>query len=197
MPTGYTEEIKNGISFEDFVMTCARQMSPLICLKDNFYAPIPEKFEPSKYHLETLKLYEEKLKKLQEMLPFETEAAAKEYYEKRIEYNKTMKQKNILLEEKYKKIKKQVEEWQPPTEKHEALKKFMFEQINTSIECDCHVDYFDETPIKLTGKQWLKEKIEETKDSIKYHKEKYEKEIIHTKEANEWLNQLRNSLKKD
>ena len=197
MPTGCTAEIQNGISFEDFVMTCARQMGPLIRLKDDFNAPIPEKFEPSKYHLETLKLYEEQLKKLQEMLPFEIEAAAKEHYERRIEYNKTMKQKNILLEEKYKKIKKQVEEWQPPTKKHEALKKFMFEQINASIECDCHNDYFNETPVKLTGRQWLEEKIEDTKDSIEYHKEKYEKEIIFTKETNEWLNQLRDSLKKD
>jgi hypothetical protein len=35
MPTGYTDKIKDGISFEEFVLSCARQFGACISMRDD------------------------------------------------------------------------------------------------------------------------------------------------------------------
>ena len=57
MPTGYTLELYDGkdITFEEFVLKCARAFGALINMRDEPRdAPIPERFEPSYYHLKEL-----------------------------------------------------------------------------------------------------------------------------------------------
>ena len=56
MPTGYTAELmEKGEPFNRFVMRCARAFGALIDLRDaQMDAPIPEKFEPSDYHVKAL-----------------------------------------------------------------------------------------------------------------------------------------------
>ena len=50
MPTEYTDAIADGISFNDFMMKCARGMGALIMMSDEpSDAPILEQFEPSDY----------------------------------------------------------------------------------------------------------------------------------------------------
>jgi len=53
MPTGYTNCIKDGVTFEQFVWKCARAMGALVMMRDEpSNAPIPVKFEPSNYYAE-------------------------------------------------------------------------------------------------------------------------------------------------
>jgi hypothetical protein len=52
MPTGYTADIKNGISFKTFAMNCARAFGACVTLRDEPGGgdKIPEAFEASTYH---------------------------------------------------------------------------------------------------------------------------------------------------
>ena len=51
MPTGYTDLINNGCTFNEFVMGCARAFGATIDMRDEpLGAEIPEKFELSDYH---------------------------------------------------------------------------------------------------------------------------------------------------
>lgn len=51
MPTGYTANVPDGITFEQFVWQCARGMGALVMMRDEpTGAPIPERFEPSDYN---------------------------------------------------------------------------------------------------------------------------------------------------
>ena len=57
MPTGYTAKLmEQGQTFPEFIMSCARAFGALIMMRDDpANAPIPEKFEPSDYHVRALK----------------------------------------------------------------------------------------------------------------------------------------------
>lgn len=46
MPTGYTCEIENGMSFEQFALRCARGLAYLTSMQEeSLDAPIPDVFE--------------------------------------------------------------------------------------------------------------------------------------------------------
>ncbi len=50
MPTGYTDAVKDGITFDQFVLGCARGMGALVMMRDEpSGTPIPERFEPSRF----------------------------------------------------------------------------------------------------------------------------------------------------
>src|SRR6056297_1005549 len=56
MPTGYTHQIKDGISFEKYALGCARAFGATISMRDDPPdAEIPEKFDESDHHLEKIK----------------------------------------------------------------------------------------------------------------------------------------------
>jgi hypothetical protein len=92
-------------------------------------------------------------------------------------------------------MEEQVNEWTPPSPEHNGLKEFMLEQINiskndisyftkalTKAEQQSPLDYFMETMVKI-------------KRDIDYYTLEQEKEIVRVKSRNEWLQQLRESLK--
>jgi hypothetical protein len=69
MPTGYTAAIKDGISFQQFAMACARAFGALVMMRDEpSSAPIPD-FQPSNFHVEHLELARAELARLQALTP--------------------------------------------------------------------------------------------------------------------------------
>ncbi len=196
MPTGYTSKIAEGISFEEFIMNCARAFGALIELRDSANAPIPKELKPDDYHKKEMKESQEKLAKLREMELYEAgEEADKEYYKKLDEREEGVK-RNIELKEKYDNILLKVRGWQVPSSEHKGLKDFMVEQINSSIEFDCNIDsdYYTEKIIKLTAERWLEREINLALGDINYHRKEYSKECKRVNGRNLWLKQLRESL---
>jgi len=195
MPTGYTDKIKDGISFNEFIMNCARAFGALVTMRDSMGVPIPEKFEPSDYYEKELKKAREELDRLDKMNLKESEIEAeKEYQENRRYVEKAIKNSNEL-EKKYNDMLLMVNKWIPPSLDHNGLKKFMIEQIERSIKFDCGTEYFKENPPKLsTPKDWLHDKKLKSMESISYYYKENEKEIKRTNERNLWLKQLRDSL---
>jgi len=196
MPTGYTLDLYDGkdLTFEEFALKCARAFGALISMRDKLIdAPIPEKFEPSDYHLKELEKAKKRLEEIkgwdEEKAEQEAERAYKEALKKREE---TIK-KNELIRKRYEDMLLEVQKWKPPTPDHEGLKKFMIQQLEESIEFDC---FIPEMPQYLSGEEFREQQIKKALNDIEYHGKEYVEEVNRVYEKNKWLFLLRESLKK-
>ena len=195
MPTGYTLDLYDGkdITFEEFVLRCARAFGALISMRDEpINVPIPERFEPSDYHLKELEKAKKRLKEIkkwnEEMAEQEAERAYQEALKKREEFVK----KNNLIRKRYEDMLSKVREWKPPTPDHVDLKKFMIQQLEDSIEFDC---FIPEMPQRLSGEEYKEQQIKKALNDIDYHEKEYAEEVNRVYERNKWLLLLRESLK--
>lgn len=197
MPTGYTAAIKDGISFETFIWSCARQFGALIMMSDDPHdAPIPEKFEPSDYHIKEIAKLQAERKRLVNMTEAKAEKEAQAEFKKELEYNAERISEANATKKKYSEMLLKVRAWQPPTPDHIGLKDFMIQQIESSIDFDCDTKYYLDKQVKmLTGKEWLATHIKETRRQLQYHIDENLKEIERTSSRNQWINDLRESLK--
>lgn len=195
MPTEYTADIKDGITFEQFVMRCARAMGALVMMRDEpFDAPIPERFEPSDYHAKAMEKAREDLCWLRQIPDAESaREAEKEFFDALAQRERIFDEKNDL-HQKYRAMLEQVLAWVPPSAEHEGIKSFMFEQITESIKFDCNLSYY-EAPKRLSASGWKAIKIAEAERNLAYHTAEHAKEVERTEARNQWLRQLRESLK--
>jgi len=198
MPTGYTSTIKDGISLNQFIMTCARAMGACITMRDDpFDAPIPDRFEPSDYHIKKIKEINNEIVLIQSL----KEESLKERYEK--EYNDNIKYVKQRIDEtnelsnKYHEMLQLVRGWTPPSADHAGLKNFMIEQIESSIEWDCSTDYFEKliSGFPATPDVWKQSKMSRLIKDLTYHNKENISEIERVESRNRWIKQLRDSLK--
>lgn len=196
MPTGYTANIKDGISFNTFVLQCARAFGATITMRDApDDTPIPERFEPSPWHLEKL---DEAKKRLADLLTMPSTVAAtkagNEYLAELDAHTSRIAEKEALSA-KYHAMLEGAKAWVPPTPDHEALKAFMIEQLTTSIPWDCDISYdLANPPALLSAQEWLNKHIAQARRDIHYHTIENQKEIDRTNTRNEWVATLRDSL---
>jgi hypothetical protein len=198
MPTGYTSKLYEGEdqTFEDFAWSCARAFGALILMRDDpADAPIPEKFEPSSYHVEKLAEAERELAEFEAMGTAEQAdlylAECAENVAKRAEEVR----KRRDLRERYEAMLWQVETWEPPTADHEGMKTFMVEQLKSSIDFDCHPGT-DVYPARLPDRieDWYDDRIKKLRWNVDYHRKSLAEEIERTNERNGWVSALRDSL---
>lgn len=197
MPTGYTDKIKDGISFPEFALNCARAFGACVTLRDEPDEPIPEVFEPTNWHLERIKEAEAELKRLEAMSYIEALGAMKKEVSEQLQYHREGIEKDRKLKESYEAMLAQVNDWLPPTKDHYWLKEFMQQQIRDSIEFDCNGTYHEDAILLLeaiTVDKWLEEKIESAKRQIIYNTEQQDKEVVRTDSRTEWIRDLRKSL---
>jgi len=194
MPTGYTAAIKDGITFRQFALNCARAFGALVTMRDEPNdAPIPESFQPSDYHIKRIAEIEKELNDLRTLTDSEAEARARlEYDEELKRYEKALEEA-FELKEKYLDMLKQVKAWQEPTPEHKEYKNFMIKQIEESIDFDCDTEYYT-TPKLKSGGVWLSERLAGLVKDLEYHKEKNLKEVERATGRTEWVNALRSSL---
>jgi len=197
MATGYTQclikDKEKEVEFKNFVMLCARAFGACIDMRDDSLdKEIPEKFEPSTYHLDNLNQAKKDLVEFKELDKYDYERKAEienkkslEDYEKIIEHQNFNKKRfhNMLIK---------VKEWNPPTENHFGLKKFMIEQIENSIEWE---NYNLNKPKILTGNAWANKRLSEILRDIEYHTKEWFKEVERVNDRNKWLKDLRESIK--
>jgi hypothetical protein len=197
MPTGYTAAVKDGITFEQFVMRCSRAMGATIDMRDEpLGAPIPEAFEPSQYDVERINEDRKELARIHSLTSEQAEAEAHASYVDAIKRNQKYIEKANNLREKYQALLDQVALWQPPTSEHEGLKKFMADQLEESIRFDCNIDYYvNHRPSRLTGEEWRSAEVLRLLESIKRREKDHAEELQRTADRNAWLKALRESLK--
>lgn len=196
MPTGYTDRIKDDISFKEFVLSCARAFGALITMRDDsFDTPIPERFEPSDYHLKEQNKIKEEIEKVSKMDVIDARHEARKDYDREISYAKKRIDEMKGLKEKYQSMIMKVRAWQPPTPDHIGLKEFMIEHIEKSIDWDCDIKYYANQKIRLvSGEKWLSEKMSSLTRDLQYHIDEYIKECERVESRNQWIKGLRNSL---
>ena len=194
MPTGYTNKIYEGekITFQEFALTCARAFGALVMMRDeDSDAEIPDEFKPSLHHANKIR----EARELGVAFAKHTEAIWERlneaaYQAELTEYQRSVK-KNDEREKRYRSMMKEVQRWTPPSADHEGMKKFMLEQLQQSIEFDCH------TPHKPQRRHWSVYKAKRITDvarDIEYHTKEYLGEVKRATDRTEWVRALRESL---
>ena len=196
MPTGYTDTIKDGITFKQFATGCARAFGACIMMRDDpADKAIPEKFEPSRYHKEGIGEAYKELDKINGMSVLDAEKVALIEFAQECQRQGKAITKDRKLMSQYKDMLRQARQWQPPTLDHTGFKEFMVQQIESSIKFDGMEDYYIEHPAKkVTGEEWLAEKRKKIQRAIDYHTRENAAEIDRTNQRNKWIGDLRDSL---
>lgn len=196
MPTGYTADIKDGISFSTFALNCARAFGATITLRDESGGgdKIPEQFEPSDYHSKALEKAEAELLALRKMTPEACQDRRDSEYAADEDHRLEQLQKNKVQIDSYRSMLEQVKAWTPPSADHVGMKDFMIEQIESSIKFDDTSAYYGSPTERLTGPEWLEQKKAKALKDVDYHKTKHAEEVGRTDQRNAWIKALRDSL---
>jgi hypothetical protein len=194
MPTGYTAAIKDGISFPDFTLKCARAFGALVMMRDEPEgADIPDEFQPSDYHINELIVLGQRKKELTEMALIDGAAAkaAEEEYQESITHWEKREAEKLELRNKYNEMLAQVVKWKAPTSEHEGLKEFMIKQLRDSIDWDCSES---EKPEKVSTEKWYIGECARVQSMVSYHTKENEAEINRAAERSKWVRELKESL---
>jgi len=193
MPTGYTAPIADGITFNQFVLGCARAFGACIEMRDDPQStPIPEEFKPSDYHLTAGHRAKAELQRLLSLTEDQVAEEAEAEHTASCKSRQESATTNKALLAAYEDMLTKVEAWVSPSPDHQGLKEFMVKQIKESIDWDCDREY--EEPKRISSEEWLTARIEQYEQDVKYHAEKYAEEVERVTKRNQWIAQLRTSL---
>lgn len=196
MPTGYTADIKDGITFNTFAMNCARAFGACVMLRDEPGGgdKIPDAFEPSNYHAQQVEKAQDALAEFRALTPSQHMREASKAWDA------AETQRIVRLDEKraqrkaYEDMLAKVKAWTPPTPEHDGLKEFMRSQIAQSIDFDCDESYCSTPTVRLTGEQWAAQRLAHLQRDIAYHQKEHAEEVQRTSGRTEWVKALRASL---
>lgn len=196
MPTGYTAAIKDGISFKQFALDCARAFGACVTLRDEPGGgeSIPDELAPSTYSKDKLKEAKGELARLEKMTGRACQLAADSDYDKGELARRARISGSANLLGKYQAMREAAESWTPPTSEHAEMKQFMLKQIDESIRFDCGSDFDEEPEMRLSADEWHQAAIRKQLSDIAYHAKSYAEEIERTNKRNAWIKALRESL---
>lgn len=199
MPTGYTADVATGkiTEFEDYAMGCARAFGALISMRDESgEAEIPDKFEPSEYNKNQLEKSRKELNELESLTIEQLDAKAKGEFEAAMKRNNESLVQIKEQQSRYEAMLEQANAYEPPTSDHIAFGEFIVDQLVKSIDFDCRTKYYEENkPVLLSGIEFKSKRKTELQRSIEYHTEEMQKEIERTERKNQWLADLRESIR--
>lgn len=199
MPTGLTGAIYEGkdVTTAEFIFKCARHFGGLLHLRDTEISlddVIPLVKVDYEYYDRNIATAKEELHTYRNFTLAEAAVHMDAEYQARvIRYNKRIEDSE-QVKDRYTKAIEGVEAWEPPTEKHQALKDFAIQQLKLSLEHDCYV--LPVAPIVDTPEGWLAGLIEDAKLNVTRWEERKAEEIQRVKEKNEWVAALTSSLRK-
>jgi hypothetical protein len=194
MPTGYTAPIADGITFEQYALSCARAFGALVMMRDEpASAEIPERFERSDYHQKAMERTHTELDRLLGLSADKiAEEAQKDFQERVDSHNKRM-QRAADLRVKYESMLDRVRAWESPSPDHDNYKAFMASQIVESIQWDCNTSH-DEMPERQAPAEWIADRLAQLRKDLAYHENGHREEVERTHQRNQWIKALRDSL---
>lgn len=197
MPTGYTAAVKDGeiTELSDFAMRCARAFGAYVMVRDaGLNTEVPDHFEPDEYYL---KRYEEDKQKLEDFKSMSDKELREQWnreHEESVEFFHKRKRDEQRDRDRYKNMLEQVLEWEPPTEDHVSLKRFMVDQLNESIRFDCSYYQDKQPPVQQSFENWKEMMLGIYEDDVQRSKEGWEKEQERVSSRNQWISELKESL---
>lgn len=195
MASSLTYKVRDDkISFNEFVWRCARQMEPLIHMRDqSIDAKIHfniQNFDDQTYHQKRVEEYQKELKRLSFIHKTDLIQEWNDEYLKRHQEAIETKKKDATIRKNYTKMLSKVKKWKPPTQNHLHLKELMISQLVESIEQNCRKI---QIPRKLSFKKWLNSKIETCNEMIEFHKSKINQSKIEN-HSSKWILELDKSV---
>jgi hypothetical protein len=187
MPTGYTDSIYKGISFEDFVLNCSRAFGALIHMRDESSDAQITLPEPSDYHVNSLKKAHARLEALSQMSENRRKEGSRKKYEDAAEYQKKAQAERAEKRDQLEAMLAKVENWRPPTTDHVGLHSFMIKQIKETIEHDCCGFERYETPVVETPEEWYKNQVESAEHDIEYHEKHLREDSERNEKRRKWI----------
>lgn len=190
MPSSYTAPIYDGepITFEVFVLRCARGMGACVTIRDEpLDVPPPEAFAPDPYYSRAVEKAEAEWRRLSALSPAELHEEIDAKYSADLGEYIAGAARAAEIRARYSAMLTQVEAWDPPTPDHAGLKGFMLEQIRGSSESDGY-------PPQRPAKPSPDEVLDRAKAAVSHAWESLGKEARRVETRNAWLRALRASL---
>lgn len=196
MPTGYTAAIQHGVSFERFIMDCARAFDFCVSVREEPSGgeAIPLVFHPNLHHFQNMERLTQELEELQAMSDDDAHLAAADEWELKEQERKKNLEEEIAMRAAYKAMLVKVEAWNPPTPEHTRLKRFMREQIERGLNFDCCDEFYRDVTPRIAGPQWRTLRMAEKSESLAYHTKHHGKELENAARSTEWVRALRESI---
>lgn len=202
MPTGYTEHILNGdiTTGKDFLKLCTRAFGIAIDMKDKQLSiPTPTYFEPDPYYKNRYDVLVKVRDKHKQLSFDEAKQEIINDYKENKESARKILDKCISEDDKYMKIRNEIEKWIPPTSEHENLKKFALEQIDISLNTSIREFYNKELSKPLdvrrdTVYDYIKDKEEAYDRNVASAYRHWQEETKQVVEKNLWMKQFIDSL---
>lgn len=202
MPTGYTAYIKDGdiTTGKDFLKLCLRNFGVAINMRDEpLSKPVPTRFQPDPYYKKNYEKTVEVRNKYRQMTFEEAKKKLIEKHKKDIESTKKSLDKYIAEDERYMKIRDEIEKWIPPTSEHENVKKFALNQIDISLNTDIREYYNKELSKDLDVSDeavysYMNDINEFYEDDVARAYKRWQEELKRTADKNMWMKQFLDSL---
>lgn len=202
MPTGYTAYIKDEdiTTGKDFLKLCLRNFGVAINMRDESLSkPVPSQFEPNPYYK---KNYEETVEIRNKYRQMTFEEAKKELIEKHkkdIESTRKSLDEYIAEDERYMKVRDEIEKWIPPTDEHKGLKKFALEQIDISMNTSYYKYLEDDLnkELDISDKAvyaYMNDINESCEKDVERTYRRWQEDLKRTAEKNLWMQQFIDSL---
>lgn len=203
MPTGYTAGIIDGKTetFQDFAKQCMKAFGACIHMRDENIDKEYEPRTPSDYHTKALEKAKEKLKQAEIFTDAELIEMRTKELEERKKYHLESIAKTKVARAKLEEFLAKAIEFKAPTPEHEGLRKFMIEQLQSTIDFDGKTDYHDkalpeiEKELKNINANQIKfSLIADANKDIAYHLKKHKEELKRCADSNTWIETLLGSL---
>lgn len=194
MPTGYTapiEDLSKPYGFNDYVWNCARAFD--IWCRDNDGNPPVERQPDTSYETENLKRAKAELAELSKTSDEALQVKLDADYEatvKRYDHERSVEE---AVHDRHVRMRRQVEEWEPPTEQHTRLKSFMLEQLHVGHFAHWSPAYRS-TPERELAADYRVERVKDLNDSVLRYEQKISDAVARTKETNDYFRALFESV---
>lgn len=198
MPSGYTSDLYDGkdISFEQFVLRCARAFGPFIMQRDESLDVEPRllEYNPDSYSERELVKNLAKLEFLLSMTEEEKSNGYLTYVAEKVEAQSKSEIRRAGIRARYETMLRKVLTWNVSGYSDEFLpnlKKFMIEQLEESIKFDgsSYVDRILESP-----QEWWENQVNTTKRYIEIEREQIQKDKERVESQNRMARDLFDSL---
>lgn len=197
MPTSYTADVQSGqiTEFKDFALGCARAFGALITMRDDpADAAVPDEFVPDQYYADRLREATAELAALNELTSDEIAAKAEQSNAERLAWHREYIAGKQEERARYEAMLEKVRQWVPPSSDHEELKKFMIQQLDTSIDFDCSTRYAPNEPKPQTPTEWLNQSRDDLTRRIQSAEKSSDEEIERCAKRTAWVRLLKASL---
>lgn len=200
MPTGYTADLYDDkpVTFEDFVLTCARAFGAFMYQRDSDRKDAPKllEYDPDNWNEQGLKKAFAKVERLKKMSPEDIDREYLAYVSEKTEYARDTERNRAAMRVRYEQMLRQVQDWDVSGAKGTLvvnLKKFMVEQLEQSIEHDTSPMRYAPTMYN-SAMEWYNEEVAHAKHDLVYHKQKIEEEKVRVQKQNVEALELYNFL---